>query len=176
MKYFCLYSSPLGNIILQSDGEALTGLDFENSKVNEISKICNENNLKIFDITKQWLDIYFSGKEPTFVPKLNIQNITPFKKEVINEMLKIPYGKTATYKEIAFRLANKRNILKMSAQAVGGAVGKNPIAIIIPCHRVVGTNGNLTGYAGGLLKKVELLKLEGIDVSKFSMPSKSKFL
>lgn len=108
--------------------------------------------MNIFDEVTRWLDIYFSGKNPDFIPKYKIQNLTPFRKLVIDSMIKIPYGETITYNDIAKTIARKKGIKKMSAQAVGGTVGWNPICIIIPCHRVVGSNDNLTGYGGGIQK------------------------
>lgn len=146
---------------MASEGTALIGLWFEGQKyfADSIKEECTEKYLDIFDDTSRWLDIYFSGKEPDFTPKILITG-TPFRKSVAEIMLTIPYGKTMTYGEIANVIAKEKGIAKMSAQAVGGAVGHNSISIIIPCHRVVGTNGRLTGYAGGLDKKIQLLKLE----------------
>ena len=120
-----------------------------------------KEELPIFVETCHWLDIYFSGKEPNFTPQLKM-NTTPFRKAVWEILLTIPFGKTMTYGEIAKLIAQKRGIAQMSAQAVGGAVGHNPISLIIPCHRVVGPKGKLTGYAGGLDKKAKLLRLEGV--------------
>lgn len=154
MDYTFQYTSPLGKITLVSDGKYLTGLYFGGLNTQRQEKL-----LPIFKQTCKWLDIYFSGKEPDFMPPLKIQT-TPFRRQVWEIMLKIPYGKTISYGEIAAKIAKKKGIKKMSAQAVGGAVGNNAIAIIIPCHRVIGTNGNLTGYAAGLSKKIKLLKLE----------------
>lgn len=125
-----------------------------------------KKSLPIFEQTACWLDIYFRGKAPNFTPPLNMQ-ATPFRKAVWEIMLTIPYGKTMTYGEIAERVAKQKGLSKMSAQAVGGAVGHNSISLIIPCHRVVGTNGSLTGYAGGIEKKVQLLILEKADMSSF---------
>lgn len=113
----------------------------------------------MFAETAKWLDVYFSGKEPDFMPDILITG-TPFRKRVAEIVLTIPYGKTMTYGEIASIIANEKGIEKMSARAVGGAVGHNSISIIIPCHRVVGTNGSLTGYAGGFDRKIALLNLE----------------
>ena len=118
-----------------------------------------EKDLDVFRRTDNWLDIYFSGKEPNFTPPLRMKG-TEFRQEVWQILLTIPFGKTMTYGEIARILADRRGIKSMSAQAVGGAVGHNPISLIIPCHRVVGTNGALTGYAGGLEKKAWLLDME----------------
>lgn len=131
-----------------------------------------EKNLEIFRETSKWLDCYFNGKIPDFAPKYKIENLTPFRKEVIDIMNTIEYGKTLTYNDIAKIIAEKKGMKKMSAQAVGGAVGWNPICIIIPCHRVIGSNGNLTGYGGGINNKVALLALEKNDMSKYSIPKK----
>ncbi len=173
MEFFKTYSSPLGKIFLTSDGQVLTGLWFDGSKdMKKHEGNFEEKNLSIFDETIKWLDIYFSGKNPNFVPKFKIQNLTPFRNLVIQIMLKIPYGKVITYNDIAKQIANERGIKKMSAQAVGGAVGWNPICLIVPCHRVVGANGNLTGYGGGIENKIELLKLEKVDIDNFFIPKK----
>ena len=123
----------------------------------------------IFDITDKWLGIYFSGKEPHFTPPLSMKT-TEFRKKVWKILLTIPYGKTMTYGEIAEKIAKDSGKAKMSAQAVGGAVGHNSISLIIPCHIVVGTNGSLTGYAGGIEKKKKLLELEKTDMSGFFVP------
>ncbi|MFR2776996.1 MAG: methylated-DNA--[protein]-cysteine S-methyltransferase [Intestinibacter bartlettii] len=167
------YKSPLGIIYMRSDGENLTGLWFESSRdVSKHSYNFEEKDLPIFDETSRWLDIYFRGKNPDFTPKYKIENLTPFRSQVIDIMNKIPYGKTVTYNDIAKEIAQNRGIEKMSAQAVGGAVGWNPICIIVPCHRVVGTNGSLTGYGGGIQNKVKLLEIENNDMSKFTIPKK----
>lgn len=139
---------------------------------NKVSgeKICDD---KILGDTKKWLDLYFSGEEPNFTPKLKLEG-TEFRREVWKILLEIPYGETLSYKGIAEKLIASGKYERMSSQAVGGAVGHNPISIIIPCHRVVGTSGSLTGYAGGLARKVKLLELEGIDVNKFFMPKNHK--
>ena len=129
----------------------------------------------MFEQSVHWLDIYFSGKAPDFTPPLCMQT-TPFRKSVWEIMLTIPFGKTMTYGEIADRIAKQKGLSKMSAQAVGGAVGHNSISLIIPCHRVVGTNGSLTGYAGGIEKKVQLLTLEKTDMSSFFVPKKETAL
>lgn len=132
--------------------------------------------MPIFDKTSKWLDIYFSGQEPDFTPEYKIENLTPFRKQVIDIMNKIPYGKTITYNDIAKEIAKSKGIEKMSAQAVGGAVGWNPICIIIPCHRVVGTNGSLVGYGGGINNKIKLLEIEKNDMNKFTVPKKGTAL
>ena len=155
------YSSPLGGITLASDGKALTGLWFDEQKYfpNKLVKERNEADLPIFTQTCNWLDIYFRGKEPVFTPPLNPQTTT-FRKAVCDILLTIPYGQTITYGEIARILAEQQGVERMSAQAVGNAIGHNPISIVVPCHRVLGANGSLTGYSGGLDRKIKLLKLE----------------
>ena len=167
MVYTQHYTSPFGGITMASDGTALIGLWFDGQKyfADSLKGEHQEKSLAVFDDTARWLDIYFRGSEPDFMPKINI-NGTPFRKSVAEIMLTIPYGKTMTYGEIAHKIAEQRGNTKMSARAVGGAVGHNSISIIIPCHRVVGTNGSLTGYAGGIDKKIQLLKLERADISK----------
>ena len=142
---------------------------------NDKNKISGEKNCddKILGDAKKWLDLYFSGEEPNFTPKLKLEG-TEFRRDVWKILLKIPYGETLTYKDIAEKLVASGKYERMSSQAVGGAVGHNPLSIIIPCHRVVGTSGSLTGYAGGLHRKVRLLELEGIDVNKFFMPKNHK--
>ena len=132
--------------------------------------------MSVFDKTSKWLDTYFSGQEPDFTPEYKIENLTPFRKQVIDIMNKIPYGKTITYNDIAKEIAKSKGIEKMSAQAVGGAVGWNPICIIIPCHRVVGTNGSLVGYGGGINNKIKLLEIEKNDMNKFTVPKKGTAL
>ncbi len=163
MQYISYYKSPLGKIVLAADEVGLTGLWFERQKYFALylQKHHEEKELPVFMKAKEWLDIYFSGNEPDF--KLPLHFIgTPFQNEVWEILYSIPYGETMTYGEIAKIVAERKGIKQMSAQAVGGAVGRNEISIIVPCHRVVGANGNLAGYAGGLDKKVALLKLEGI--------------
>ena len=179
MIYKYTYKTPeqFSNMIMNSDGENLTGLWFEGSRDSSKHVVdCEEKELDIFKETKKWLDIYFKGEVPTFTPKYKIANLTPFRQEVIDIMNSIEYGKVITYNDISKIIAQKRDINRMSSQAVGGAVGWNPICIIIPCHRVVGTNGSLTGYGGGIKKKIELLKLEKNDMSKFFVPKKGTAL
>ena len=168
MTYKYTYQTPenFSNMIMNSDGEYLTGLWFEGSRDSSKHIIdCEEKDLEIFKQTGKWLNIYFSGKNPNFIPKYKINNLTPFRQEVIDIMNSIEYGKVVTYSDISKIIAQKRNLKRMSSQAVGGAVGWNPICIIIPCHRVVGTSRSLTGYGGGIKNKVELLKIEGNDMS-----------
>ena len=171
MDYTCHYNSPLGGITMASDGKSLTGLWFDGQKyfADSLDSDYLEKKLDIFNTTTKWLDIYFQGIIPDFTPPLNMKT-TDFRKTVWNIMLKIPYGKTMTYGEIANILALEKGISKMSAQAVGSAVGHNSISIIIPCHRVVGTSGSLAGYSGGIDKKVKLLKLEKANIDKFFVP------
>lgn len=163
MYYQKRYNAPLGEMIMVSDGTALTSLVFNKQKYyeSEVPKDCVGKSLPIFDETARWLDIYFSGEEPDFTPAISLKG-SEFRKDVWDILMGITYGEVTTYGEIAKEIAKKRGISRMSAQAVGGAVGHNPISIIVPCHRVVGANGNLTGYAGGLERKEELLRLEGV--------------
>ena len=167
MNYISHYDSPLGGITLGSDGEALTALQFDGETyfAEILGKEYEIKDLPAFAKAREWLDIYFSGKDPGFIPPIELKT-TPFRKAVCEIMLTIPYGQTMTYGQIAEMIASKREIARMSAQAVGGAVGHNPISLIIPCHRVVGSNGSLTGYGGGLDKKAALLKLEGVDMGR----------
>lgn len=170
MKYTHHIKSPLGDITMSSDGTALTGVWIDGQKYDREALLnVEEKELPVFHQAEEWLSIYFSGREPDFMPPLAPRG-TEFRQEVWKILRTIPYGKTVTYGEIASDIAKKRGKAKMSAQAVGGAVGHNPISILIPCHRVVGSDGSLTGYAGGIDKKVELLKLEKLDMSKFYMP------
>lgn len=151
------YDSPLGGMTMSSDGQALTALCFEGTR--SASYFANGTSatamLPIFDETRRWLDLYFAGKKPDFTPLLSPQG-TPFQQRVWDILLTIPYGKTMSYGEVARRISPT-----MSAQAIGGAVGRNPIGIIIPCHRVIGADGSLTGYGGGMERKRWLLELEG---------------
>ena len=161
MIYTYHYTSPLGSITLASNGESLTGLRFDGQNYfpHKLISESIESELPIFKQTVNWLDIYFSGRNPVSTPPISL-NTTPFRKAVCDIMLTIPYGQTMTYGGIANMIAKQKGIERMSAQAVGGAVGHNPISLIIPCHRVVGADGSLNGYAGGLDRKIELLKLE----------------
>lgn len=179
MTYKWVYKTPnhFDDMVMNSDGEYLTGLWFIGSKdASKHTTDCLELELPIFKETSKWLDIYFSGKNPDFTPKYKINNFTPFRKEVSDIMNSIPYGSTLTYHDIAKIIAEKRGIKRMSSQAVGKAVGWNPICIIIPCHRVVGSNGSLTGYGGGIKNKVALLTHEKNDMSKYFVPKKGTAL
>lgn len=150
-------------MIMTSDGIYLTGLWFEGSGEMEKFEVESpDQTFAVFRETERWLDLYFGGRIPDFVPEYKIENLTPFRQEVVEVLKTIEYGRTLTYGDIAKRLAVKRGIPRMSAQAVGGAVGWNPICIIIPCHRVIGADGSLTGYGGGILNKAALLRHEGL--------------
>lgn len=177
MDYIHHYVSPLGGITLASDGEHLIGLWFDGQKyfADTLDNNHEEKDLPVFKQTDRWLDIYFCGRKPDFTPPLYMKT-TEFRKAVWEIMLTIPYGKTMTYGEIADKIAGEKGINRMSAQAVGGAVGHNSISLIIPCHRVVGTNGSLTGYAGGIDKKIKLLEMEGTDMSALFVPKRGTAL
>lgn len=175
MQYLTHYQSRLGDITLASDGQALTALWFDGQKYDRDIMEKNavwKSELPIFDETRKWLDIYFQGKNPGFTPPLRVDG-SEFYRIVADIMLEIPFGETTTYGAIAAEAAKRLGRERMSAQAVGGAVGRNSISVIIPCHRVVGANGSLTGYAGGIDKKVALLTMEGIDMTGFFVPKKS---
>lgn len=175
MIYKYIYKTPnnFSNIVMCSDGEYLTGLWFETAQdVLNNTQNYIEKDLLIFQETKRWLDLYFSGIKPDFTIQYKIENLTLFRKDVIEVMNSIEYGETLTYGEIAKIIANKRGLKRMSSQAVGKAVGFNPISIIIPCHRVIGANGNLTGYGGGIKNKIALLAHEKNDISKYRLPKK----
>ena len=161
MDFTHRFNSPLGGITMASDGEALTGLWFDGQKyfAASLEKEHEERMLPVFDLADKWLNLYFSGSEPGFLPPL-LMRTTEFRKTVWEILLSIPYGKTMTYGEIADRIAAGRGLSRMSAQAVGGAIAHNAISLMIPCHRVVGMDGSLTGYAGGLEKKIWLLEME----------------
>jgi len=167
MYYSTTHPSPVGLITLASDGDSLVGLWLEGQKYHGQSipeAMIEKSDQPIFDQTKQWLDRYFAGDKPAIL-ELPLAPIgSAFRQSVWDILCEIPYGEVITYGEIAKKLGVN------SGQAVGGAVGHNPISIIIPCHRVVGTNGSLTGYAGGVQTKIRLLELEGMDVSKLFVP------
>lgn len=166
MDYTHHYASPLGGVTLASDGEALTGLWFDGQKYYAASLSARhaEKALPVFDEAARWLDLYFSGHDPGFTPPLNLRG-TAFRRAVWELLLTIPFGHTMTYGQIAETLAARAGLSRMSARAVGGAVGHNPVSLIVPCHRVVGADGSLTGYAGGLERKRRLLLLEGAELS-----------
>lgn len=160
MDYISRYVSPLGGILLAADEDGLFGLWFEGQKyfARGVGECC-EVRLPVFESVQRWLDIYFSGDNPGFVPPLHLRG-TAFQREVWALLLDVPFGQTVTYGELA-RLVERRRGMPVSARAVGGAVGHNRVSLIVPCHRVVGAGGSLTGYAGGLERKAALLRLEG---------------
>ena len=158
MEYSRKYKTPEGfdDLVMCGDGGALTGLWFEGSRDDwRDTRGCERHETPVFRDTCRWLDEYFVGRDPGFTPNYRIEGLTPFRQAVIDEMLRIPYGATISYGDIAKAIAKKRGG-RVSAQAVGGAVGWNPICIIIPCHRVIGADGSLTGYGGGVENKVSL--------------------
>lgn len=163
MQYTGHYASPLGGMLLAADDAGLTGLWFEGQKhfARRLDSAHEEREIPLFDEVRRWLDQYFSGREPDFMPPLHLIG-TAFEREVWDILRAIPYGETTTYGSIAAQLARQRALAHMSAQAVGGAVGRNPVSVIVPCHRVLGADGSLTGYAGGIDRKRRLLALEGV--------------
>lgn len=171
MDYIHYYESPLGTIVTASDGNALIGLWFEDQKyfADTLGQNYETKDLPVFVQTDIWLDIYFRGRDPGFLPPIAMRT-TAFRKSVWKIMLQIPFGKTMTYGQIAEEIARSKGLSHMSAQAVGGAVGHNSISLIIPCHRVVGSDGSLTGYAGGIDKKIQLLRMEGADMASMYIP------
>ncbi|MGN0777096.1 MAG: methylated-DNA--[protein]-cysteine S-methyltransferase [Candidatus Ventricola sp.] len=165
MQFTGRYASPLGGILLAADDIGLTGLWFEGQKyfAQTLDAAHEERELPLLDDARRWLDQYFSGRAPDFTLPVHLTG-TAFQCEVWDILCAIPYGRTTTYGAIAAQLAKRRGLASMSAQAVGSAVGHNPVSIIVPCHRVVGTHGSLTGYAGGVDRKRSLLMLEGADI------------
>lgn len=161
MDRICHYDSPLGGITIAGSGDALTGLWFDGQKHFPDLRDClyEPGTLPVFREAERWLDLYFSGRDPGFTPKLEMRT-TAFRKKVWEILLDIPYGKTVTYGEVARRTAAVLHVPGMSAQAVGGAVGHNAVSLMIPCHRVLGADGRLTGYAGGTERKRMLLEME----------------
>ncbi len=177
MQYTNRYQSPVGGILLGGDEIGLTGLWFDGEKyfADSLDPEHEEKDLPLFERVKQWLDIYFSGREPDFMPPVHMIG-SPFQLAVWEILRQIPYGSVITYGEIARMIAKQKGLPRMSAQAVGGAVGHNEISIIVPCHRVVGGNGSLTGYAGGIDKKARLLGLEKADMRPLFIPRKGTAL
>ena len=177
MIYTQHYDSPLGGILLSADETGLTGLWFDGAKyfAKGLPRERTDRETPALLQAKQWLDLYFSGAEPDFTPPLHPAG-TAFQQAIWQLLLQIPYGQTATYGELARRLAREKGRETLSAQAVGGAVGHNPISLVIPCHRVVGAGGNLPGYAGGVDKKRALLALEHVDIRKLFLPKKGTAL
>ncbi|MDU9418442.1 methylated-DNA--[protein]-cysteine S-methyltransferase [Staphylococcus lloydii] len=174
MQFKRSYKSPVGNLTITTDGENITGLWFENQQNYEtlLNDTVKEQYQPIFDKVTHWLDEYFSGNKPTVNFSLKPTG-TDFRMNVWSKLREIPYGETVTYGDIAQQIATERGQSNMSAQAVGGAVGSNPISIIIPCHRVVGANGSLTGFGSGIDRKIKLLNNEKVDMSSFYVPSYS---
>lgn len=179
MFYSTYYSTPLGLVMLASDGDNLVGLWNDGQKYyggTLAENMTEKDELPVFIATKNWLDKYFAGQKPA-ISDLPLAPIGgEFRRAVWGILCEIPYGKCITYGDIAKNMAARMGKTRMSSQAVGGAVGHNPISIIIPCHRVVGANGSLTGYAGGISKKSKLLEHEGVDVSKLFVPIKGTAL
>ena len=165
------YNSPVGGLLLAADNSGLIGLWLDGEKyfADSLPESHDERETTILCDAKRWLDVYFSGNEPDFMPPLHPAG-SAFRQKVWMLLLQIPYGQTVTYGELTRQLAEKQGLAHMSAQAVGGAVGHNKISVIIPCHRVVGKNGSLTGYAGGIDKKLKLLELEQADMRGFFVP------
>ena len=177
MLYYKKTASPLGEITLRSDGEALTGLWFADDKHYGAKDIAGAAmaDLDVFMQAEAWLAEYFAGREPKVSVPLKLQG-SEFQMQVWRLLLDIPYGRLVTYGDIAKKIAAQKGMARMSAQAVGGAVGHNPLCLIVPCHRVVGANGSLTGYGGGMWRKVYLLELEKVDMSKLTVPTKGTAL
>lgn len=177
MLYYKKVASPLGEITLRSDGDALTGLWFADDKHYGAKDIAGAAlaDLDVFMQAEAWLAEYFAGREPKVSVPLKLQG-SEFQMQVWRLLQDIPYGRLVTYGDIAKKIAAQKGVARMSAQAVGGAVGHNPLCIIVPCHRVVGANGSLTGYGGGMWRKVRLLELEKVDMSKLTVPTKGTAL
>lgn len=172
MYYITQYQSPLGKILLASDGENIIGLWLEGQKYFGDSvegEKTQKDELLVFIAAREWLDKYFAGENPAIKELPLAPRGGSFRQKVWKILCEIPYGQLITYGDIAKKIALMEHKSSMSSQAIGGAVGHNPISIIIPCHRVVGANGSLTGYAGGIEKKAKLLELEGVDVTDFSI-------
>lgn len=184
MEVFFMYctttfSSPLGDFSLISDTDSLVGLWFQNPKYAcdiPSDQLIPRDDLAIFSRTKKWLNDYFEGRRPSPNRLPLAPKGSEFQQAVWKILCEIPYGQVITYGDVAKEIALQRGLAKMSAQAVGGAVGRNPISIIIPCHRVIGAGGNLTGYGGGIDRKIRLLELEGCDINRFSIPKKGTAL
>ena len=172
MQYLSHYESPLGAMTMTSDGEHLTGLWFDGQKYDRSTiddDAALQPHLPVFTQTAQWLDTYFEGADPDFTPPIRVEG-SDFKKMVTSIMLSIPFGSTSTYAQIAAEIARRTGRKQMSAQAVGGAVGRNPIILIVPCHRVLASDGSLRGYAGGVDRKERLLEMEGVNMPGLTTP------
>lgn len=179
MNYSTRYQSPVGALTLASDGESLTGLWIEGQKYHGggvSGTITEKEDLPVFEAVKKWLDKYFAGAMPAISELPLAPAGSAFRQAVWAILCEIPYGWVVTYGDIAKTMASKMKRTGMSSQAVGGAVGHNPISIVIPCHRVVGSDGSLTGYAGGIGTKVKLLEMEGADMSCLFIPKKGTAL
>ncbi len=173
MLFFCRYPSPVGGLTLACDAQHLVGLWLEGQKYfadTVDGELVEQPDAPVLKLTREWLDAYFAGKRPDISALSLAPAGSAFRQMVWKLLCAIPYGQCRTYGEIARQVAAATHKTQMSSQAVGGAVGHNPISIIIPCHRVVGANGNLTGYAGGIAKKLLLLQREGVDTSRFFVP------
>lgn len=181
MYYSTIYRSPVGGVTLACDGDgrSLVGLWTQGQKYHGDTipeAMVEKDDIPLFDTAKKWLDRYFAGKRP-LVAELPLAPIGgAFRQGVWNILREIPYGEVTTYGGIAKKIAEKMGKKSMSSQAVGGAVGHNPISIIVPCHRVVGANGSLTGFSGGIQMKMKLLELEGADLSGMFVPKKGTAL
>ena len=176
MHYTTTYDSPLGTMTLATNGQHLTGLWLAGQKYHARTLAADalpKDDYPLFSTTKKWLDQYFAAQQPALNTLPLAPQGTSFRQQVWRILCDIPYGQTLTYRDVAHEMAKRMGRNSMSSQAVGGAVGHNPISVIIPCHRVVGADGSLTGYAGGIAAKIELLKLEGVDLSPFFIPKKS---
>ena len=163
MEYIGRYQSPLGPMLLAGDAAGLAGAWFEGQKyfARSLRRVHEEREIPLFAQTRAWLDAYFSGEQPENTLPLHLMG-TPFQREVWEMLRTIPHGETVTYGALVPKVAANRGVSHMSAQAVDGAVGRNPISVIVPCHRVVGAKGSLVGYAGGMDRKGALLRLEGV--------------
>ena len=179
MFYSTTHPSPVGTMTLACDGGNILGLWLDGQKYHGdtiFKEMAEKSDIPVFDAAKKWLDRYFAGKNPSIANLLLAPIGGEFRQGVWSILLEIPYGEVITYGDIATKMAKKMKKKQMSAQAVGGAVGHNPISIIIPCHRVIGSNGSLTGYASGIDKKIKLLQLEGVDMSQMFIPTKGTAL
>ena len=179
MYYSTSYPSPVGVITLARDGNSLTGLWLKGQKYHGddiFGEMIKKDDIPVFESAKRWLERYFAGEKPDISELPLFPQGSEFRREVWRILCEIPYGKVITYGDIAKKMAVKTGKERVSSQAVGGAVGHNPISIIIPCHRVVGSNGSLTGYAGGISVKIKLLELEGADMSGLFVPTKGTAL
>lgn len=179
MYYSTTVPSPVGVITLACGGGSLAGLWLEGQKYHGdtvLEAMAKRDDMPIFDAAKKWLDRYFAGEKPAISELPLAPSGGAFRRGVWDILREIPYGEVVTYGDIAKKTAAKMNKRSMSGRAVGGAVGHNPISIVIPCHRVVGSNGSLTGYSGGIAAKAKLLELEGVDLSRFFAPARGTAL